>query len=330
MTPATTLAPFDGSRCVTLHRVVHLAVPRLFDAPVDRLRTVAASSVRSMLADPSGPSGPSPEDFARPAGAPGLFDPDSPVWAVHGDLSMFVGGIRALFIQTMHPLAMAGVEEHSDYRHDPLGRLARTGAFIGVTTFGSDQQARDACAVVRAVHERVVGVAPDGRPYSAGDPELLTWIHAAEVGSFLGAYQRYGSGRLSPSDADRYLDEVAVVAELLGAEDVPRSRAGLRAYFRRMRPELGAGRQARRAARWLVAPPLPLAARPPYALLLGAAVGMLPNQVRRDLRLFQPPLLDPVVVRPATNAMLGALGWALAANPTVEAASRRVGGPPAA
>jgi uncharacterized protein (DUF2236 family) len=283
-----------------------------------------------MLADRNGPAGPTVDELSEPPGAPGLFAPDSPVWTVHGDLSMFVGGIRALFIQTMHPLAMAGVEGHSHYRHDPLGRLARTGRFIGVTTFGSEAQARQACAVVRSVHEHVVGTAPDGRPYSAGDPVLLTWIHAAEVGSFLEAYQRYGSGRLTDAEADRYLDEVAVVAELLGAQDVPRSRAQLRAYFRDMRPELGAGRQARRAARWLLAPPLPLAARPAYWLLLSAAVAMLPARVRRDLRLVQPPLLDPVVVRPATSAMLGALGWALAPSPTVEAASRRVGAAPAA
>jgi uncharacterized protein (DUF2236 family) len=321
------VAPGVLGRRGTLAHVLCPPVTRLLDGPATRLREAAATSVRSLLTDPSNPT---PEDYARPAGAPGLFAADSPVWAVHGDLSMFVGGIRALFVQTLHPLAMAGVEEHSDYRRDPLGRLARTGAFIGMTTFGSEEQARAAIARVRAVHHHVVGTAPDGRPYRADDPELLTWVHAAEVGSFLEAYQRYGAGRLTDAEADRYLDEVAVVAELLGARDVPRSRAQLRGYFRYMRPELGAGRQARRAARWLVAPPLPLAARPPYALLLSAAIGMLPGRVRRDLRLIQPPLLDPFVVRPATSTLLGALGWALAPNPSVEAATRRVGAAPAA
>jgi uncharacterized protein (DUF2236 family) len=183
----------------TLGRVSILTVTRLLDGPANRLRDVAASSVRSMLTDPSNPT---PEDYAHPAGAPGLFAPDSPVWTVHGDLAMFVGGIRALFVQTMHPLAMAGVEEHSDYRRDPLGRLARTGAFIGMTTFGSEEQARRAVDRVRSVHRHVVGTAPDGRPYRADDPELLTWVHAAEVGSFLEAYQRYGAGRLTDAEAD--------------------------------------------------------------------------------------------------------------------------------
>lgn len=297
-----------------------LAVDRL---PLLRLlRGVTADSVRGMLA---GPDGPTPELYDGPAGDPGLFGPDSPVWQVHGDLSMFVGGVRALLVQTMHPLAMAGVEEHSNYREDPLGRLRRTGAFIGVTTYGSTERAEEAIAVVRAVHERVTGTAPDGRPYRASDPDLLTWVHAAEVGSFLEAYRRYGAGSLSDARADRYLDEVAEVALRLGAVDVPRSVAGLRGYFRDVRSELRAGNQARRAARWLLNPPLPLAARPPYAVLFSAAVGMLPGSVRRDLRLWQPPLVDPLVVRPATAALLGGLGWALSENPSLATARRRVG-----
>jgi uncharacterized protein (DUF2236 family) len=285
-----------------------------------RVRGLAADSVRGMLA---GPDAPDADLYDGPPGDPGLFGADSPVWVVHGDLSMFVGGIRALLLQTMHPLAMAGVDEHSNYREDPLGRLRRTGAFIGVTTYGSTARAEEAIDVVRSVHRRVVGTAPDGRPYAADDPELLTWVHAAEVGSFLEAYRRYGAARLEDRDADRYLDEVAEVALRLGATDVPRSVGQLRAYFRDMRPELRAGRQARRAARWLVNPPIPLAARPPYAVLFSAAVGMLPQPVRFDLRLWQPPLVDPLLVRPATSTLLGALGWALEENPSLAAARRR-------
>lgn len=289
-------------------------------APVGLLRSVVAGGVRGLLSDPSGPQ---PEDFETPLGDPGWFGPDSVTWRVHADASMFVGGLRALTLQTMHPLAMAGVDDHSAYRSDPLGRLARTGAFIGCTTFGSSEMAARAVATVRRVHDHVVGTAPDGRPYSANDPELLTWVHAAEVGSFLVAYQRYGAQRLTHEEADRYLDEVAVVAIELGAEEVPRSVDELRSYFRRVRPQLHAGHQARRTARWLAAPPLPVAARPPCAVLLSAAVGLLPGSVRRDLRLWQPPLVDPLVVRPATTALLAALGWAADPNPIVEAARRR-------
>lgn len=295
-------------------------IGQAFGGPVGLLRSVAAGGVRGLLSDPSGPQ---PEDFELPAGDPGWFGPDSVTWRVHADASMFVGGVRALILQTMHPLAMAGVDDHSGYRSDPLGRLSRTGAFIGRTTFGSSTMAEEAVAMVRRVHDHVVGNAPDGRAYDANDPELLTWVHAAEVGSFLAAYQRYGSRRLTDDEADRYLDEVAVVALALGAHEVPRSVEELRSYFRTVRPQLHAGRQARRTARWLAAPPLPVAARPPYAVILSAAVGLLPGSVRRDLLLWQPPLVDPLLVRPATTALLAALGWATDPNPIVEAARRR-------
>ena len=105
---------------------------------------------------------------------------------------MFVGGMRALLLQSLHPLAMAGVAEHSDYRHDPWGRLQRTADFLAATTFGPESEAERAVARVRAVHEHVQGVAADGRPYRANDPHLLRWVHLAELESFLVAYRRYG------------------------------------------------------------------------------------------------------------------------------------------
>lgn len=285
------------------------------------VRRTLGDSVRSMVSG----EGDLEEVFATHQGDPGLFGPDSVTWRVHGDLSMFVGGIRALFLQTVHPLAMAGVAEHSDYRVDPLGRLHRTAAFVGTTTYAATPVAEQAIAVVRAVHNHVRGTAPDGRPYSANDPDLLTWVHATEVDSFLRAYQRYGSEPLSDTDADRYLDEVAVTAIGLGAEWVPRSRAEMREYFRRVRPELHAGRQARDTARWLCFPPLPLAGRAPYAVLCGAAIGMLPGRVRRSLWLPAPPGADAVVVAPATRALLSGLGWVLGAeSPVLEMARARV------
>src|SRR3954447_3631416 len=137
------------------------------------------------------------------------FDEDAVIRRVHADSAMFVGGLRALLLQSLHPLAMAGVAEHSDYRADPWGRLQRTADFIAVTTFGNVAMAEQAVAVVHRVHERVVGVAPDGRPYAANDPHLLAWVHIAEVDSFLTAHQRFGSAPLDPDDADRYVHDVA-------------------------------------------------------------------------------------------------------------------------
>ena len=136
--------------------------------------------------------GPEPARFDRPAGDPGLFGPDSMVWRVHSDLlGMFTGGLASLLLQTLHPLAVAGVEQHSSYRQDPIGRLNRTAAFIAVTSFGPSHEARAALAGVCRRHELVQGTAPDGRPYAAGDPALLTWVHAAQTSCFLAAHQHW-------------------------------------------------------------------------------------------------------------------------------------------
>ena len=175
--------------------------------------------------------------------------PDGVARMVHSDLpSMLIGGIGALLLQTLHPLAMAGVAEHSNYQADPLGRLRRTAAFVGTTTFGTVREAEKAVQQVRRVHRRVTGVAPDGRPYSADDPALVTFIHAAEVSSFLESARRFGPRDLTPEQCDQYYDEVAPVAA------GPRGRVGAPLggrcgdYFRRLRPELHAGAQALQAA----------------------------------------------------------------------------------
>ena len=143
---------------------------------------------------------------------------------VHADLpAMLIGGVDALLLQTLHPLAMAGVAEHSSYQEDPLGRLRRTASFVGTTTFGTVAEAESAIAQVHRVHRRVRGIAPDGRAYSADDPELVTFIHVAEVASFLASSQRYGNRVLTPEQCDQYYEEVAPVALALGATWAPRS-----------------------------------------------------------------------------------------------------------
>lgn len=254
----------------------------------------------------------------------GYFGPDSVTWAIHADSCMLVGGLRALMLQTMHPLAMAGVAQHSNYRDAPLDRLANTSRYVGTTIYGSRDEVHGAIAMVKRVHERVNGVAPDGRRYDANDPHLLTWVHSTLVDSFLRAYRRYGSHRLSTDDADRYVAEQAVIAELFGAEPAARSVAELRAYFTTMRPELTATRDARDTIRFLLAPPLPLVARGPYAVIASAAVTMLPRSVRRALWLPVLPALEPLVVRPATTALVRTVDWVMAAHPDlVDQAERR-------
>jgi uncharacterized protein (DUF2236 family) len=251
---------------------------------------------------------------------PGYFGPESVTWRIHEDAAMLLGGLRALMLQTMHPLAMAGVAQHSNFRDDPLGRLARTSLYVGTTIYGTRPEVERAVAAVRRVHESVVGVAPDGRPYAANDPHLLTWVHHTLVDSFLRAYQRYGAGAISAGEADRYVAEQAVLAGLFGAEPAARSVAELKAWFAAERSELRATPAARDAIRFLLTPPLPVVARYPYVVIASAAVTMLPRWVRRQLWLPVPPAAEPLVVRPAATALVRTAAWVLAAYPLDEQA----------
>lgn len=259
--------------------------------------------------------GDDPDDKAAAifdAPGPRWFAEDRAIRRVHADASMFVGGLRALLLQSLHPLAMAGVAQHSDYRTDPWGRLQRTADFLAATTFGTVDTAEAAVARVRSVHQRVRGTATDGRRYSANDPHLLRWVHICEVDSFLASYQRYGAAPLSPADADQYVADMAVVAETLGVHHAPRSVADVRAELRDFRPELAGTKEAREAARFLLLePPLPLPARPAYGLLAGAAVALLPAWTRWPLRLPFLPVSETVLVRPAGAAVTGLIRWSL-------------------
>jgi uncharacterized protein (DUF2236 family) len=252
--------------------------------------------------------------------AESYLPPDGVARMVHSDLpSMLIGGISALLLQTLHPLAMAGVAEHSNYQADPLGRLRRTASFVGATTFGTAQDAEKAIQQVRRVHRRVRGVTPDGRSYSADDPDLVTFIHAAEVSSFLESARRFGPRDLSPAQCDQYYDEMAPVALALGAEWVPRSTAEMDDYFARLRPELHAGTQARQARDWLRRG---VTRRPEqravYLVLHAAAVSVLPPWARDELELSAPGpldvLFDTVAIIPVSRAVSAGMRW-LAATP---------------
>ena len=175
----------------------------------------------------------------RPDGGPGLFPPGSIARRVHGDFtSMMVGGVGALFLQMLHPSALAGVWDYSNFRQDSLGRLQRTAQFISHTTFGSTMQAQAAIDRVKTVHAGVRGVLPDGTPYSADDPCLLTFVHIAGASSFLEAYLRYRDPLLPGAAQDRYFSETAQIARLLGAEDVPTNRTEVNELLWRTRPIL--------------------------------------------------------------------------------------------
>ena len=247
----------------------------------------------------------------------GLFGPESVTWRVHGSPVMLIGGLRALIIQSMHPLALAGVVLQSDFRERPLHRLRRTAEYVATVTFADRATAEAAGAHVRHVHTFIKGVDPvTGRSYSAEDPETLLWVHCAEVHSFLAAYRAYG-GSLTDDEQDRYLLESRRAAELVGIppESVPGSRAELREYWAQMLPRLCVSQAAHETIRFVVNPPLqrellPLA--PALRATALAAVGLVPRHLRRLGGIDRPWVVDAathVAVLPAARAL--ALGLRL-------------------
>lgn len=270
---------------------------------------------RGLFAMVAGPDGPQKRERIHNTPGPRWFTEDRPIRRVHADASMFVGGLRALLLQSLHPLAMAGVAEHSDYRGDPWGRLQNTSTFLAVTTFGTAGDAQRAVDRVRGIHRRVYGTAPDGRAYRADDPHLLEWVHIAEVDSFLVAHQRFGAAPLDQAGRDGYVADTARVAAALGVIDPPRTEAELTARIAAYRPELAGTDSARDAARFLlITPPLPLLARGPYGVLSAAAISLLPSWARLPLRLPYLPVLEATAVRAAGTAIVGGIRWVLAAN----------------
>ena len=255
-----------------------------------------------------------PERAERIWGAEGerWFTPEDPIWRVHADAAMFPGGISALLLQSLHPLAMAGVAGHSGYKGDPWGRLQRTSHYRAVTSFGTVADADQAIEVVRSEHRRVVGTTPDGRPYAATDPHLLRWVHVAEIWSFLSAFQAYAATPLTAGEADRYVAQTARPATLLGATDLPSTVAELDEVIASYRPELESTPAAREATRFmLLNPPVPLLARPGYALIAAGGVALLPGWARRSLRL---PLFGPgvAVAARAGAVSAGLVRWGMA------------------
>lgn len=268
------------------------------------------------------------EAYALPLGDPGWFGPDSMAWQVHGELGpMLVGGLSALFLQSLHPLVMQGVADHSDYRSDPFGRLQRTAEFIAGTTFGGDELASALVRRVRAIHSRVSGVAPDGRRYSAADPELLCYVHVTEAWSFLRAHQRYSRHPLLTSEKNRYLSEMSVVAHRLGATEVPLTTDEVRQYLRDVRPGLQMTEAARRTVRFLMSPPptAGLGQRTAHATICEAAIDLLPSWARQRLELYRPTAIRFGVVRPSATVLTAMLRFVVGDSPILEASRRRAG-----
>ena len=269
----------------------------------------------------------------------GLYGPESATWRVHGDPSMAIAGLRALLLQALHPVAMAGVAANSGYRDDPWGRLQRTIQYVGVTTFGTTEDADRAASRVRRLHQRLSAVDPaDGSIRRVDDPELLRWVHCCEVDSFLTTARR-GGLRLTAAQANRYLAEQVQSALLIGLEPgmVPKTTTQLAGYFDDIRPQLRATRSAYEGLCLLTAPPMrwwvryATPAAPTWAALVGLGFGLLPGWARR-LYTHLPSLpgteLTATVSLRALRAAALALPAPLREGPELRAAKARVAAVP--
>ncbi|HEX6547733.1 MAG TPA: oxygenase MpaB family protein [Candidatus Dormibacteraeota bacterium] len=254
----------------------------------------------------------------------GLFGPDSVAWRLHRHPAMLIGGLRALMIQALHPLAMAGVANHSNYRHDVWGRFNRSANYVTLTVFGDTPAAEAAGRKVRAVHRSIHGIdGITGKPYAAEDPDLLLWVHACLVDSFIAAYRAY-VGPLSERDADRYLGEMVRQAELAAtpAEIVPRTERDLRAYLESVEPQLVLTPAAREAFEILLDPP-----DPPWhwPVAIRAAIAILPERHRARYGVGV-SRLTAAALRPLVWTGSGLLPVILGPPPVIAEARRRAAG----
>ncbi|MCX5264624.1 oxygenase MpaB family protein [Streptomyces sp. NBC_00199] len=276
------------------------------------LTTVREHLGQGLFRRVAGPDGPTTRARIHDTPGPRWFAPERPIRTVHGDASMFIGGLSALLLQSLHPLAMAAVAGHSGYRGDPWGRLQRTSTFLAVTTYGTAADAQRAVDHVRGIHQRIRGTTSDGVPYHAADPHLLGWVHAAETDSFLRAHERYGAHPLDAAGYDAYVADTARVAEALGVSDPPRDRRALSERLADYGPELTATPEARAAARFLLfQPPLPLAVRPLYGGLAANAVALLPDWARGMLWLPRVPVVEQFAVQPAGQILTRTIRWVM-------------------
>ena len=253
-------------------------------------------------------------------GDAGLCGPGSVSWKAIGDVSVFVGAIRALLIQAAHPEAVAGVEDHSRYRDDPMGRLNRTAYYVTAATFGSMPEVEEAVERVRDAHRGVSGTSHRGLAYDAGMPELAAWVHNTLTESFLVAYWEFGLG-LTEAEADQFVVEQSKVGAMLGAAPPPQTAAQLQEWVR-THPALAASPGMHAAVDFLRRPPLAARHRLGYAILMQGAVATIPRELTRVLGLKPRP-----GGRLAAATLLRILRWGMRNSPSWRAALDRCGAP---
>jgi len=243
-------------------------------------------------------------------GEPGLLGPDSVSWRGIGDVTAFVGGIRALLVQGAHPEVVAGVAQHSRYQSDPLGRLNRTSFYVTATTYGALPEVEAAVAMVRRAHGIVRGSSERGLAYDAADPALAAWVHNALTDSFLSSFQAFAATPLSSEDADRFVREQAKIGALLGADPLPESAPGLTAWVNE-HPALQSSEAQAEVLAFLRRPPLPVGVSFGYRLLFEAAVSTLPSRLLEIMDLPLSPRGERI-----GSTTTRSLRWALGHSPS--------------
>ena len=276
--------------------------------PLDPLRNAILRQVRAAFN-----RGEVPENRTPPSDE-ALFAKDSPIRMVHADvMGMMIGGIRGLFLQMLHPAALQGVLDYSNFREDAEGRFHRTAQFISVTTFGHRDRAHEVIDRVNKIHTKITGTLPDGTPYSAQHPRTLAWVHIAEASSFLEGYLRHARPDMPRAEQDEYYAQMAVIGRALHADPIPTSVAEADAIMREFRSELTTSKEAREVAQFV------LAIRPrgfpaPLQRAIGAeAVMLLPPFARSMLGLSRPGLVA-LPARMTTRGLGRTLRWAMRQN----------------
>ena len=252
----------------------------------------------------------------RYSGDVGLFGPDSISWEVLGDVSSFVGGIRALMIQAAHPEVVAGVDDHSQYREDPLGRLSRTSYFVTSVNYGAKSEIEAAVQIVKRAHKVVVGISERGIQYDASDPEYSAWVHNTLTDSFLEAFQRFRRP-LTSIEADAFVKEQAAIGSLMGANPIPETAQELRTWICG-HPAIEESEAMREAVAFLDRPPLPRAEYIGYKILQRAAVATIPSELTKILGLNARSSAEST-----GKGLLRGLRWALKFSPAWKAALLR-------
>ena len=253
--------------------------------------------IRKTIREMVGGGGP-PVAFLTPKGDRGLFGPESIAWKVHADfISMMIGGISSLILQALHPQALAGVWDHSSFREDLKGRLGRTAFFIAATTYGSVEMANNIIEKVNQIHTKITGFDEFGKPYSATDPHLLSWVHLTETRSFMRAYEDYRKEKISPQDKDQYFIEMGLLGERMGAKDLPSTYADTNEAIKSYIPELYFGERAQSILDLLENFPSNLSAKPFIKLISRAGVLNLPDWVYPLIQKPTPSYLERFAVK---------------------------------